>query len=73
MQIIRNKRKLTVGFQWHPKPRRVWLELPFVTLFFEPGMTCPNCKGAGQFHIEAGDGQWSDDCETCNGTGRIRE
>lgn len=36
------------------------------------GKQCPDCRGQGGMQIEAGGGEWWDDCESCNGTGRVK-
>lgn len=34
---------------------------------------CKQCIGNGSYWIEAGDGQWSEDCEVCNQLGYVPE
>lgn len=35
----------------------------------KPAIKCEHCSGNGSYVICAGDGEWSEDCEACNGTG----
>jgi len=61
-----------IGFIYRAKPRRFWVQLPTCGWFIELGETCPDCKGCGGFAISAGDYDWVDECENCEGTGRIK-
>lgn len=62
----------TIGLVARRKPDRLWVKLPMCTWLLCPAKECPNCKGQGGWQIEAGDGCWYDECETCNGTGRVK-
>jgi len=66
-----NPRDWSVGIQWRPKPRALWLKVPMLAIYWPLGLECPNCKGHGGWSIEAGGGCWYDECETCAGKGVV--
>ncbi len=61
-----------IGFIYRIKPRRFWVQLPTCGWFIELGKICSSCEGCGTIVTIAGDGEWADNCETCEGTGRIK-
>jgi hypothetical protein len=70
MKFTFNPCRWCIGFSWRVKPPAVWVNIPMCEWYIPIGKDCSYCHGQGGFFIEAGGGDWYDECEVCKGTGR---